>query len=127
MPTSSPTPSFLFLQHEPPPQIHLTKLPKRTSSLKSAKTKKKTMDEEVTKSLLEWKHKSVFKVDWANMFSPSVELWKINDRIFGSVEDLLNYKNKNGQEDVEKATNSLWMEEEDFVPKKEIASYLGRL
>jgi hypothetical protein len=108
------------------------KPPKRTSSLKKGISKKKSSllvqtNEEVTKALLEWKHKSVFKVDWASMFSPSVELWKMNDNIFGSVEDLLNYKSKNGNEEVEAAANSLWMEDEDFVPRKEIASYIGKL
>lgn len=139
-PASSPTPSFLFLQHEPPrhQQQTLCNPPRRSSSLKksSKSAKKKTSllvqtttleDEEVTKALLEWKHKSVFKVDWANMFSPSVELWEMNDNIFGSVEDLLNYKSKNGNEEVEVAAKSLWKEDEEFVPKNEIASYLGKL
>jgi D-serine dehydratase len=84
-------------------------------------------NEEVTKALLEWKHKSIFKVDWANMFSPSVELWKMNDNIFGSIEDLLNYKNKNTKQEVEKAVHLLWLEDEQFIPKKEIAAYLGKL
>lgn len=74
---------------------------------------------------MEWKHKSVFKVDWATMFSPSVELW--NDNIFGSVEDLFNYKSTHGQEKVLNASQSLWIQDESFVPKKEIASYLGKL
>lgn len=63
------------------------------------------------------------------MFSPSVELWKMNDNIFGSVEDLLNFKNSNTsrQNEVEKTVNLLWLENGQFVPKKEIASYLGKL
>lgn len=63
------------------------------------------------------------------MFSPSVELWKMNDNIFGSVEDLLNFKNSNisRQNEVEKTVTLLWLENEQFVPKKEIASYLGKL
>lgn len=84
-------------------------------------------NEEVTKALLEWKHKSVFKVDWVTMFSPSVELWKMNDNIFGSVEDLLNYNGKKGQDKVLEAAQSLWVQDEKFVPKKEVASYLGKL
>lgn len=78
------------------------------------------VNEEVTKALLEWKHKAGFKVDWNTMFSPSVELWNENN-IFGSVEDLLS------KDKVLDASRSLWIENELFVPKKEIASYLGKL
>lgn len=123
-PISSP-PSFGFLQHEPPPlpkhQV-LKSPPRRSSSLKKAT--KTTTNEEVTKALLEWKHKSVFKVDWATLFSPSVKLWN-DDNIFGSVEDLFSYKSTNVQ--VMDAAQSLWIQDESFVPKKEIASYLGKL
>ncbi|CAO3625540.1 unnamed protein product [Mucor hiemalis] len=130
-------PPFQFLDHKPLPslppsqrkQSSLINPPARTSSLR--KPKKKLIscapDNEITKALLDWKRKSVFKVDWANMFSPSVELWKMNDNIFGSIEDLLNYKSKKGNEEVEIAANNLWIEKEDFVPKKEIAAYLGKL
>lgn len=80
----------------------------------------------MTKSLLEWKHKSVFKVDWATLFSPSVTLWNEKNNIFGSVEDLFNYAH-DGQENVIQAAQSLWIQDQDFVPKKEMASYLGKL
>jgi hypothetical protein len=62
------------------------------------------------------------------MFSPSVELWKMNDNIFGSVEDLLNFKNNDSDSvEIERVSNALWMEDESFVTKKEIAAYLGKL
>ncbi|KAI7889892.1 Sec7 domain-containing protein [Mucor mucedo] len=122
----TPTGPFGFLQHEPPPlpkhSVLVKSLPRRTSSLKKPKQIK--TDEEVTKSLLEWKHKSVFKVDWATLFSPSVTLWNENN-IFGSVEDLFNYSH--GQENVLQAAQSLWIQDQNFVPKKEMASYLGKL
>lgn len=130
-------PPFKFLNQKPLPTLpfsqqrksSLINPPARTSSLR--KPKKKLIscapDDEITKALLDWKHKSVFKVDWANMFSPSVELWKMNDNIFGSIEDLLKYKSKQGNEEVETAANYLWIEKVDFVPKKEIAAYLGKL
>lgn len=97
--------------------------PTRSSSLhRPHKLEKKQHDDEITKALLEWKHKSVFKVDWANMFPSTIELWKVNDKIFGSIEDLI------GDEiQVKKTTDSLWFEDEECVPKKEIAAYLGKL
>lgn len=61
------------------------------------------------------------------MFSPSVELWKMNDNIFGSVEDLLNFENSSDSVEVDKASNALWIEDESFVTRKEIAAYLGKL
>jgi hypothetical protein len=61
------------------------------------------------------------------MFSPSVELWKMNDNIFGSVEDLLNFKNDSDSAEVDKATNALWLEDESFISRREIAAYLGKL
>ncbi|KAI8077034.1 Sec7 domain-containing protein [Thamnidium elegans] len=128
--TPSPiSPPFLFLQEPPPlPKHQIINPPRRTSSLKKPTNKKKSIaNEEVTKALLEWKHKSVFKVDWATMFSPSVELWKMNDNIFGSVEDLLNYNGKKGQDKVLEASQSIWEQDENMVPKKEVAAYLGKL
>ncbi|KAI9354241.1 Sec7 domain-containing protein [Pilaira anomala] len=127
-PTSSPiststTTPFRFLQQPPPLPKHLIP-PRRTSSLNKKPTtmnnKNIMANEEVTKALLEWKHKAGFKVDWNTMFSPSVELWNENN-IFGSVEDLLS------KDKVLDASRSLWIENESFVPKKEIASYLGKL
>ncbi|KAI9251618.1 Sec7 domain-containing protein [Helicostylum pulchrum] len=121
-------PPFQFLQEPPPlPKHQLLNPPRRSSSLRKPTQKKSIANEEVTKALLEWKHKSVFKVDWATMFSPSVELWKMNDNIFGSVEDLLSYNGKIGQDKVLEASQSIWIQDENIVPKKEVAAYLGKL
>ncbi|KAG2207998.1 hypothetical protein INT46_010364 [Mucor plumbeus] len=115
-----PIPPFLF--QDPKPQPVLIP-PTRSSSLhKPHRPEKRQHDDEITKALLEWKHKSVFKVDVANMFPSTVELWKLNDKIFGSMEDLIDDESQ-----IKKTTNSLWFEDEKCVPKKEVAAYLGKL
>lgn len=120
-----PIPPFLFEDPEPLKPAIIP--PTRSSSLhKPRRLKKNQQDDEITKALLEWKHKSVFKVDWANMFSSSVELWKMNDKIFGSIEDLIALK-EDGDEQVENKARSLWAEDEECLPKKEIAAYIGKL
>lgn len=115
-----PIPPFLFQD----PKLQPVFIPPtRSSSLhKPRRLEKKQHDDEITKALLEWKHKSVFKVDVANMFPSTVELWKLNDKIFGSMEDLIDDESQ-----IKKTTDSLWFEDEEFVPKKEIAAYLGKL
>lgn len=60
------------------------------------------------------------------MFSSSLELWKMNDKIFGSIEDLIAFK-EDGEEQVEKKAHSLWAEDEECLPRKEIAAYIGKL
>lgn len=120
-----PIPPFLFENPEPLQPIIIP--PTRSSSLhKPRRPKKNQQDDEITKALLEWKHKSAFKVDWANMFSSSLELWKMNDKIFGSIEDLIAFK-EDGEEQVEKKAHSLWAEDEECLPRKEIAAYIGKL
>jgi hypothetical protein len=104
-----------------PVEQRIIKPPTRSSSLSYA-TKKKptttTTNEELTKALLDWKHKSEFKVDW--MFSPPVKLW--NGTIFGSVEEFVIHKEAIHHEQV---AQSLW--DETYMNKKEIAAYLGKL
>ncbi|KAI8366389.1 Sec7 domain-containing protein [Choanephora cucurbitarum] len=87
--------------------------PTRSSSLTQSST-----DEEVRQSMLDWKHKSVFRID--NLFSP-VSLWEKQELIFGTVESLLLTEY---QQQAENKASSLW--EERCNPKEEIASYLGR-
>ncbi|GAN08653.1 hypothetical protein MAM1_0216c08168 [Mucor ambiguus] len=120
-----PIPPFLF--EDPEPLLPTIIPPTRSSSLHRLRgPKKNQQDDEITKALLEWKHKSVFKVDWANMFSSSVELWKMNDKIFGSIEDLIAFKEDDDEQVAIKA-RSLWAEDEECLPKKEIAAYIGKL
>ncbi|KAK4517737.1 uncharacterized protein ATC70_001079 [Mucor velutinosus] len=121
-----PIPPFLFEDPEPLQPTIIP--PSRSSSLhnKPRRLKRSQQDDEITKALLEWKHKSVFKVDWANMFSSSVELWKMNDKIFGSIEDLIALK-EDDDDQVERKARSLWAEDEECLPKREIAAYIGKL
>ncbi|KAL0145696.1 Sec7 domain-containing protein [Mucor lusitanicus] len=108
-----PIPPFLFEDPEPLKPAIIP--PTRSSSLhKPRRLKKNQQDDEITKALLEWKHKSVFK------------LWKMNDKIFGSIEDLIALK-EDGDEQVENKARSLWAEDEECLPKKEIAAYIGKL
>ncbi|OBZ83532.1 hypothetical protein A0J61_08415 [Choanephora cucurbitarum] len=83
--------------------------PTRSSSLTQSST-----DEEVRQSLLDWKHKSVFRID--NLFSP-VSLWNKQELIFGTVESLLLTEY---QQQAENKASSLW--EEQCNPREEIAS-----
>ncbi|EPB89850.1 hypothetical protein HMPREF1544_03372 [Mucor circinelloides 1006PhL] len=120
-----PVPPFLFQDPEPLQPTIIP--PTRSSSLhRPRRLKKNQQDDEITEALLEWKHKSVFKVDWATMFTSSVELWKMDDKIFGSIEDLVALKDDDDKQ-VKETVRSLWIQDEECMPKKEIAAYIGKL
>ncbi|KAI7903110.1 Sec7 domain-containing protein [Cokeromyces recurvatus] len=130
---SSPVKS-MSLPSSPPPvpqhQMLMITPPTRSSSLHQEEEEEEeeghnNNNNDIATALLEWKHKSGFKVDWANLFSPSVELWKLSGNIFGSIEDIIH--ESNSQKEVKHVCHLLWMEDESFIQKKEIASYLGKL
>ncbi|KAI9480592.1 MAG: Sec7 domain-containing protein [Benjaminiella poitrasii] len=127
-PPSLPPPVPNHYDHNHHHQYHqptlVIKPPTRSSSLHKSKVTQPN-DQDITTALLEWKHKSVFKVDWASLFSPSAEIWKLNGNIFGSIEDLINDQQRD--QEVERVSQLLWLEDEAFLPKKDIASYLGKL
>ncbi|KAI8375503.1 Sec7 domain-containing protein [Blakeslea trispora] len=87
--------------------------PTRSSSLTHIET-----DEDIRGSILDWKNKSVFQLD--SLFSP-VNLWDDQHKIFGTVENLLLTDH---QHQVENKALLLWQEQ--CIPKKQIASYLGK-
>ncbi|CEP08216.1 hypothetical protein [Parasitella parasitica] len=119
-----PIPPFLFEESEAQAVIIP---PSRSSSLSRPRRFRKTQrDDEIKKALLEWKHESIFKVDWVNMFPASVELWNMNDNIFGSLEDLIILK-EDDEKLVQETANSLWLENEMHAPKKKTAAYIGKL
>lgn len=64
-----------------------------------------------------------FNTDLSNMFSNTTELWN-ESTIFGDIESLL--KKPTLQDQCQQTAEQLWNHNEQFVSKKDMASFLGK-
>ncbi|KAG0174573.1 hypothetical protein DFQ30_003785 [Apophysomyces sp. BC1015] len=77
-------------------------------------------DDEVMKTLSEWKRSSVFRISWTS----AQELWNNGNEIFGQLNEVLDAPKR--EKEIQQAASALWEGNETVVPRIATASYLGQ-